>query len=270
MAVTEVQRTGSDWKWTLPLSIFLHGSLLFLAIFGARLFPGLSLGGQHTGGAGQGAISATLVSNAGGAIPMPAPTSQPTENRLASTNPGATVAPPRVAHEDANSIALPANRTHEDLARAEAQRELERLQQADAQRKLDSRIAYGTGGAASFNYSMAGQGVGGGNGSMAFGDAAFGTMYAGWVNHLRDRLSWYWNSQYRDPNLPAGRLVFVTFTVQSDGTVGDIGFAQRSNVPELDSRALHTVEEMASKEKFPLPPGYHQRSLEVRVSFELQ
>lgn len=257
----------------LLLSVLGHAALIGLIFFGARLFPKLLLGGQHPGSAGQGTLQADLVATVpGGAIPMPSPTDVVTKNRLANENPGETITrptPPPKPPPDA--ISLPTRRrkfTPKDLALAQAQRELNQLARADVPKQPDLRAQYGAGGAASFSYSMT-QGVGGGGG-IAFGDAAFGAQYAAWVNHLRDRLTLYWARQHRDPSVPVGRLVYVEFTVVRAGQINGIGFAERSNVPELDSMALHAVQQMAAAETDPLPPGYPHSTLDVRVSFELQ
>jgi TonB family protein len=266
-----VQHTEGGLGGGAILSVLAHAALVAFVFFGEKLFPTLMLGGTHPGGAGAGAIQANLVSSVpGGSIPMPSPTDADTRNRLANENPGAGVTvPKRAPTPPPDAIALPSRRrTPADLAKQQAERQLDQLVRSD-ERTADNRVAYGQGGPASFTYSMSGQGVGGGGG-MAFGDAAFGSMYADYVNQLRDRLSMYWNREYRDPSLPAGRLVFVSFTVDRSGHISDIDFAQRSNVPALDSRALHAVQVMAASERLPLPQAYPRATLEVRVSFELQ
>ncbi|MHB8735061.1 MAG: TonB family protein [Terriglobales bacterium] len=255
---------------SLLASSLLHASLLFLLLFGARLIPGLLLGGTHLGGAGAGTINAQLVSAVpGGAVPMPAPVDTPTQNRLANDNPGTTISQPRpAARPPADAVTLPSRRKPDPkLAQQQALRALDQLAVAD-RHKPDNRVAYGQGGAASFDYSMT-SGVGG-NGGMAFGDASFGNLYAAYVNHLRDRLAFFWNREYRDPSLPAGRLVYVRFNVDRSGRITNIGFAQPSNVPALDSRALHAVQVLAETERLPLPSDYPRSSLDVRVSFALQ
>jgi len=254
---------------SLLTSGLLHAALIALLLFGARLIPGLSLGGTHLGGAGAGAIHAELVASLpGGAVPMPAPVDTPTKNRLANDNPGTTVSQPRpVARPPVNGVALPSRHPDPKLAQQQALRALDRLAVAD-RRRPDNRVAYGQGGPASFDYSMT-AGVGG-NGGMAFGDASFGNLYAAYVNHLRDRLAVFWNREYRDPSLPAGRLVYIRFSVDRGGHISGIGFAQPSNVPALDSRALHAVQVLAESERLPLPADYPRSTLDVRVSFALQ
>lgn len=261
------------WGGSLLLSALGHGALIGLIFFGARLFPHLFLGGQHPGGAGQGTIQANLVSSVpGGAIPMPSPTDTITKNRLANNNPGMAVSRPvRAPKPPPDAIRLPARRRHftpKDLTMEQAQHELDRLARADVSKQPDNRADYGAGGPASFSYSMT-PGVGGG-GSLAFGDAAFGSQYAAWVNHLRDRLTFYWAQQYRDPAVPVGRLVYIQFTVDRSGHLSNVVFVERSNIPALDSMALHAVQQMAASETDPLPAGYPHSSLDVRVSFELQ
>lgn len=264
-----VQKTDT-WTGGLALSLLLHAALLAGVLYSAAVLHILPLGGQHPGTAGAGAIEADLVSEVpGGAIPMPSPTEVETRNRLASDNPGAAVSSTRPPRADRNSVALPDTRKPlPDLAQQEAMRQLDQLARSDASRKNDDRVAYGNGGAVSFSYSMAGEGVGGGGG-MAFGDASFGTMYTDWVNHLRDRLSFYWDGQYRDPSVPTNRLVTVQFVVLQSGQLESIDFYRRTNIPDLDSMALHAVQQAAG-ERFPLPAGYNHPRLEVQVTFELK
>ncbi len=268
----EMQQPPERFGGGMLLSVLGHAALIGLIFFGARLFPKFFLGGQHPGGAGQGTLQANLVSSVpGGAIPMPSPTDTITKNRLANPNPGMTITRPTPPPKPPpNAIKLPSRRkfTPKDLAMEQAQRELNRIARADIPKKPDARAQYGAGGAASFNYGMT-QGVGGG-GCLAFGDAAFGAQYGAWVNHLRDRLTSYWARQYRDPSVPAGRLVYVEFSVSRAGQITSINFVERSNVPALDSMALHAVQQLAANETVPLPAGYPHSSLDVRVSFELQ
>lgn len=259
-------------KGGLLLSILGHGALVALVIFGARLFPKLFLGGGHVGGAGVGAIEANLVSSVpGGSIPLPTPVETTPKNRLVNDNPGETVtrhSPPPPPPKDA--IALPARRRPRkrvDLAQEMAERQLRSLARADVPKEPDTRADYGAGGNPQFSYGK--NGVGGGGG-LSVGDAAFGAQYGAWLNHLRDRLTYYWSRQYRDPSVPSGRLVYVVFTVNRAGQISDIRFSERSNIPELDAMAYHAVQQMAASETDPLPAGYNHGTLEVQVSFELQ
>ncbi|MGH9534687.1 MAG: TonB family protein [Terriglobales bacterium] len=264
---------GDSLRGGLWLSVLGHAALAALVLFGARLFPTLDLGGHHPGGAGEGTIVANMVTKVpGGVIPMPSPTNVVTKNRLANNNPGVTVSRPRPRPEPApHSIPIPVRRRRfqpKDLALQMAEQQLHALARADQPKRPQTRIAYGASGAASFSYSRS-AGVGGGGG-MAFGDASFGHLYTAWINHLRDRLAYYWGMQYRDPSVPVGRLVYVQFSVNRAGQISDISFGRRSGVPALDAMALHAVQQMAAAETDPLPPAYPHSSLDVRVSFALQ
>lgn len=256
------------------LSVLGHAALAGLILFGARLFPALALGGQHPGGAGEGTLVANMVSRVpGGVIPMPSPTDVVTKNRLANNNPGVTVTHPhRPPPPPPHSVALPDRRRPafkpKDLAVEMAQAQLRQLARADLDKRPHHRIEYGAGGAASFSYSMT-AGVGGGGG-MQFGDASFGHLYTAWINHLRDRLAYYWSLQNRDPSVPVGRLVYIEFQINRAGQISAIRFDPGSNVPALDGMALHAVQQMAAAETDPLPPAYPHSSLAVRVSFSLQ
>lgn len=264
------RRGETGWSGSLLLSCLGHLLLLGGGLWAGAWLNSLPLGGKHPGGAG-GAIQANLVSKLpGGTIPMPAPTVTDTRNRLANNVPGLTKTVPRRAPRPRpHAVRLPSPVRMPNLARSAALRELRRMQQADVRRRQHRRAMFGAGGPASFTYSMSGQGVGGGGG-MAFGDATFGTLYTAYVNQLRNRLSYYWSQQYRDPSAPLNRPVYVAFSINRAGGIYNIQFARRSGIPSLDGMALHTVQQMAGAERLPLPAGYPQPDLNVMVSFELQ
>ena len=248
-------------------SLALHLGLVGLVVYGAWIGKLLPLGGAHPGTASAGSIEAHMVSTVpGGAIPMPAPTVAPTKNRLANDLEAEGISRPRPAAAARNSIALPAYNP-ETLARKEALRDLRKIAQADRE-KNDDRVAYGAGGKTSINATSTAQGLGG-NGGMSFGDANFGSLYTDWVNHLRDRLQYYWGLQPRGPGLPSGIKVVVTLTVHQAGQVDGIGYLSRSSSLEVNGMALASVQQMASAERFPLPAGYAKPSLTVSVAFEI-
>lgn len=253
--------------WGFALSLVLHGGLAAFVVTGAWQY--LPLGGAHPGTAAAGSISANLVTSVpGGAIPMPSPVVAPTKNRLANDLPGESVSKPvpkTVAPK--KSVPLPSINAA-DIARKAAAADIRKLAQADKRKEPDNRVAYGAGGRVSFNATSTNQGTGGGGG-MSFGDANFGNLYTDWVNHLRDRLQYYWNQQPRYPGLPAGAKVTVTMTVHSSGLINSIRYVTRSNSVDVNSMAFNAVTEMSQAEKFPLPDGYQHSSLVVSVAFEL-
>lgn len=264
---TGVQRTEKAGAGFL-LSICLHGGLVVLFFSGAWLGKYLPLGGAHPGTAAAGSITANLVSKVpGGAIPMPSPVVLPTKNRLANDLPAVGISRPRPRPAaPRNSVALPAYNA-EKTARQQAQEELRKLAQADLHPK-DQRVPYGAGGRVSFSATTSAQG-GGGSGGMSFGDANFGNMYTDWVNHLRDRLQYYWNQQPRGPGLPTGQRVTVTLTVHRQGQIDSVHYISRAASLAINAMAFQSVEQMAAAERFPLPPGYGRDSLVVTVAFEL-
>lgn len=266
MASERTHRTDSPRAGVL-LSLALHAALAGLMVYGAWIGHLLPLGGAHPGTAPAG-IQATLVSSVpGGAIPMPSPLVAPTKNRLASdTTAKGITQPPRRATAPSHSIALPAYDATK-IAREEARRELHKLAQADLDKK-NKYVPYGNGGAVSFDATHGATGASG-SGGVSFGDANFGNLYTDWVNHLRDRLQYYWNQQPRDPTLAAGQKVTVTLTVHRDGLINSIHYVRRSGSVEVNSMAFNSVEQMAAAEHFPLPPGYVPSSLTVTVAFEL-
>ncbi|MGH9475779.1 MAG: TonB C-terminal domain-containing protein [Terriglobales bacterium] len=266
MAALQTYRTGWVSRW--GFSVALHGCLAALIIGAPWLGKYLPLGGLHPGTASAGAITADLVTKLpGGAIPIPSPVVTPTENRLANDLPGIAISKPRPPRAAAHSVPLPSYNPVQ-VARQQAALEARELARADELKKKDNRVAYGAGGRVSFSATTSAQGSGGGGG-VSFGDANFGNLYSAWVNHLRDRLQYYWNQQPRDPVLPAGIKVTVTMTVHADGQIAAIRYVSRTNSVEVNNMAYTAVEQMAQLERFPLPAGYQHHTLVVTATFEL-
>ncbi len=245
-----------------------HVLLVALLLFWSQLFPGLNWGGTHLGDAGPGALEANLVTKVPGAvIPMPSPVQHVTKNRLATDNPGTPSPVHKPAVQEKNSIALPKRHVPKRLARTEAQRMLQQLARADVP-PADRRVHAGAGQRASFSYGMkTGQGGGGG---MQFGDANFGASHAGFINHLRDRLEFYWLQQPHTPSMPTKVGTYVGFTLTHPGNIENIRLARSSGNADLDGIAVHTVQELAASEKMPLPGDYSPSTLYVQIFFSLQ
>lgn len=260
-------RLQSTSKSSWVFSLCLHAALAFVLVYGAWLGKYLPLGGAHPGTAAAG-IQVGLVSKLpGGAIPIPSPIVTPTKNRLVNDLKAVGVTMPvRQPRAPRHSVALPAYNSVKE-ARKQAEQELRQLARADPL-KHQQHVAYGAGGRVSFSATSSAQGNTGGGG-VSFGDANFGNLYTDWVNHLRDRLQFYWNQQPRDPILPAGIKVTVTMTVQRDGQINTIRYLNRANSVEVNSMAFNAVQQMSAAERFPLPAGYQHNALVVSVTFEI-
>ncbi len=257
---------GGAAGWLLSLA--LHSALAGLLVYGAWLGHFLPLGGKSPGTSAPGAITANLVSKVpGGVIPMPSPVIAPTKNRLASDIHARGVTRPHHFAAPRRSVPLPSY-SPEKMARLEAERELRALARADQPKKRSNRVAYGAGGRVSFPATTSQQGNAG-SGGMSFGDASFGHLYTDWVNHLRDRLQYYWIQQPRDPSLPSGLKVTVSMVVNRAGAVESIRYVSRSSSLEVNQMGYDTVQQLAQHERFPLPLGYGPSSLAVSVTFEL-
>ncbi|MGH9413319.1 MAG: TonB C-terminal domain-containing protein [Terriglobales bacterium] len=258
-------QTTSRSSWIF--SLCLHAVLAFVLVYGAWLGHYLPLGGKHPGTAAAG-IQVDMVSRLpGGAIPIPSKVVTPTKNRLANDLPAVGVSKPvRRPRAPKHSVALPAYNPIA-VARKQAETEARELARADPL-KHQHRVNYGAGGRVSFPATSAAQGNSGGGG-VSFGDANFGSLYTDWVNHLRDRLQYYWNQQPRDPVLPAGIKVTVTMTVERSGRIDSIHYLHRADSVEVNNMAYSAVQAMSAAERFPLPPGYQHGSLVVSVTFEI-
>ncbi len=249
-------------------SLGLHSALAGFLVYGAWLGHFLPLGGKNPGTAAPGAITANLVNKVpGGVIPMPSPVIAPTKNRLANDLRARGITRPHHFAAPRRSVPLPSY-SPEKIARQEAERELHALARADQPKKRDNRVAYGAGGRVSFPATTSQQGNAG-SGGMTFGDASFGNLYTEWVNHLRDRLQYYWIQQPRDPSLPSGLQVTVSMVVLRDGVVESIHYVRRSSSLEVNQMGYDTVQQLSQHERFPLPTGYGHNSLSVSVTFEL-
>jgi hypothetical protein len=263
----QLRRTGGGLGGVL-LSLALHASLAGLLVYGAWISNFLPLGGKTAGTAAPGAITANLVAKVpGGVVPMPSRVITPTKNRLASDIHARGITRPHHFAAPRHSVALPSY-SPEKLARQEAERELRAIARADRAKKPKNRVAYGNGGRVSFPATTSQQGNAG-SGGMSFGDASFGNLYTDWVNHLRDRLQYYWVQQPRDPSLPSGLQVTVSLVVERSGVIDSIHYVSRSSSVEVNQMGYDTVQQMAQHERFPLPPGYAPSSLAISVTFEL-
>jgi hypothetical protein len=263
----QVRRTGGGAAGVW-FSLGVHAAVAALLLYGAWLGKFLPLGGKSPGTAAPGAITANLVAKVpGGAIPMPSPVITPTKNRLASDIHARGVTRPHHFAAPRRSVALPSY-SPEKMARKEAEAELRALARADQPRKRNNRVAYGNGGRVSFPATTSQQGNAG-SGGMSFGDASFGNLYTDWVNHLRDRLEYYWVQQPRDPSLPSGLQVTISLVVERSGIIDSIHYVSRSSSLEVNQMGYDTVQQMAQHERFPLPPGYAPSSLAISVTFEL-
>jgi TonB family protein len=108
--------------------------------------------------------------------------------------------------------------------------------------------------------------TGTGAASAGFSDKAFGRDFAWYADRLTAAVTQYWTPA---PGATSTPRVYVTFTVNKDGTVRDLEFEKKSNNDALDNSAKRAVMQAAANQKIPpLPPDFRGSSIKVRLSFE--
>jgi TonB family protein len=96
-------------------------------------------------------------------------------------------------------------------------------------------------------------------------EAAFGTRFAFYVQHITQKVAAQWYPQMLDPQA-TGHRVYITFQVERDGSLTHIVLAQPSRDPTLDSNALNAVRHIDTFG--PLPDAYSGSHINVTYYFD--
>jgi len=202
----------------------------------------------------QGAIQATLVSNA--ALPLPEDR-PPTENVLATENPSLA---PELQEEKTEPLPLPdAIPIPEKQTPAKPQAKpsppppphpipVKQQNKATFGEAAPANVPRSSGS----NSASTPQAVTGGD---------FGSRFGWYVDVIKRKVAQDWYLQEVEPGTPAGATVFVQFTVAKDGSPGSISLATPSSSPSLNSSCMHAVQRVDTFG--PLPAGYNESTLNV-------
>ena len=234
-------------------------------------------------------------------IPLPAP-AVPTENRVATENPGLHYTEPPKPPEpkpapkapkpepDKEAIALPAKNakvakepekkptqpqpkseepssTKREIATTgRSPRQVADLRKPPADLPQTNEIPYGQGGPVQGPYGGF-QAEAGSGGFRMLGDAGdFGSRYSWYVNAIRNRISSNWLKSTVDPNIRSAPRVYVQFQIARDGRILNPQITASSGIPSLDRSALRAV--MDSNPMPPLPSDYPRSMVAVEFWFD--
>jgi periplasmic protein TonB len=204
----------------------------------------------------QGAIQATLVSNAALPLPQDHP---PTNNVLATETPSEAPALEEQKTEPLplpDAVPIPEKQTPVK-PQPKPQPKTPPLHQPPP--KPQNKANYGE--AAPANVPRATASNNSANSPIAVTGGDFGSRFGWYVDVIKRKVAQDWYLQEVEPGTPAGATVFVQFTVGRDGSPGNISLATPSSSPSLNSSCLHAVQRVDTFG--PLPAGYNESSLNV-------
>jgi periplasmic protein TonB len=256
------------------------GSLLLHAGVGAALAAliwvnGKVRGDQWSVAGPQGAIQATLVSNAP-TIPLPSVT-PPTPNVLATELPSPAPAPPSKASiptQDEKAIPIPEREpklTKEKPKETPKQDAPKHTQTSQVEspkhaqpNNLPNRANYGEAGATQLMHSMTNT-TQRANTPVEVAGGDFAARFPWYVNMITRTVQQYWYRQEIDTSTSPNSVAGVTFTIARDGTVSNIRLVGPSPSPTLNTSGIRAVQRV---EKFPpLPPQYTGSNVSVEYTF---
>jgi periplasmic protein TonB len=243
-------------------SIVLHGALFTIVFVSPNIFP--SFGPQWgSPEGGSGGISVKVVGSVSGvALPTPPVV---TETAPANESPGLYKSeepappPPDKTAEPIPETKAPVKTTPKPKPKPPAPPAAKST--AVPEPPPTNAIPYGQGGRPSMSYGQFSTGAG--EAGIGFGDSAFGDRYGTYVNAITRAISNNWLRSMVDSRIQKAPRVYVTFDIERDGTVSNVGVQQSSGIPSLDRSALRAVQ--ASSPLPQLPTDF--RGSKVNVSF---
>ena len=212
-----------------------------LGLFHHNLWGNAGLGG---------AMQVNLVSST-----LPLPATQLNQNVLATETPSQAPAPPSPKEQkqvDRTAIPILGKRV---TPRKQTTRKTQLHQQPQQQ----NRAAYGE--QAGSNMPRATSPALASNGPVNVGDNNFASLFGWYVDQINRTMASHWYKQEVDPRTPHGARVYLIFTINRDGSPGNIRLDRSSGSPTLDQsclRAAQRVETFGS-----LPAAYSRSTLNV-------
>jgi periplasmic protein TonB len=230
-------------------SLALHGAMLGVVV----LY--IAIGGLFRpkvwGSAGPGGVMTVAL-----ATSLPLPNNQPVNNNvLATQTPSEAPAPPapKTTHaEDQNAIPIVGKKVQpKKVTQAKTQPHQPQPKQQDKARTGEQAGSW-------MQRSMPEKGA---NGPTSFDNGNFGQMFPGYVQAVNNIMSQNWYKSQVNAATPKGSRVYLTFTINRDGSVAAERIAQSSGSSTLDYSCLQAVERVQAFP--PLPAGYNQSTLRV-------
>ena len=253
-------------RWIL-MSILLHLGLAAAILSAPGLFPA---GGTENWGAtsaGEG-MNVNIVGNLPGmALPAPDNTKENAavndSKGLYKSEPEPT--PPPQPEEKAEPIP---DKTAKVPKKPKAVDKPAAKSTPPAPETPENAVPFGKGGQPNVGYGNLTTGTGPA-GIGGFGDAAFGSKYADYVDAMKRKISQNWlkglvdSTQIRGATPPR---VYMSFDIERDGKISNIEMKQSSNYPTLDNSAKRAL--FASNPLPALPRDYAGSKVSVTFYFE--
>jgi periplasmic protein TonB len=255
----DVFEIREPWGRPFAASAVLH-TLLFGGIFIYATYLG-HMNGENWGGAtaGQGTISATLVSSA--AIPLPQQP-VPTENIVANESPGLTQSQPKVEPiPEPEAIPIPEQIKPKPKQKPPVVTENKPrpVQQAT------NVVPFGQGGPVRQNYATFNSATGVGGLNVGTG-GDFGSRYSWYVETVRRVVSQNWMKYEVDPHVTTAERVYVIFDIVRNGQPVNVQVEKSSGIPSLDQSAVRALQRIDTFG--PLPNDYSGNRVAVEFYFD--
>jgi periplasmic protein TonB len=245
----EQELTGESLGKPATGSVLLHvGLAAFVVAWGliSGFFHSTNWGDQSNGGA----ISVNITAS----IPIPS-TQPPNDNVLATDHPSPAPAPPAPkteTHVDEKAIPI--------LGKPVKQQEKpeHKTPPVKQEQKPVNRAQYGEQAANNLPRAITARNN---PGPTSIQQGNFGSLYGWYVNQINNKMAQTWNKFEVNPATPKGSRVFLTFTINRDGSPSNVRLDRSSGSPTLDRSCINAVNRVDSFG--PLPNGYNAGSLNV-------
>ncbi len=250
-------------RWVV-MSILLHCGFAAVVLFAPGLFPFQGSESWGSANAGEG-MNVNIVSGgvSGMALPSPEVT---TENAAANDSRGfykSEPAPPAPPPEPEKAEPIPTKNAVVPKKSAAPKAAPPSPKTPPTPPPPENAVPYGQGGNPNVGY---GQFSTQGGGIQGFGDGAFGSKYAEYVQAMVRRISQNWLKGLVDSRITHAPRVYISFDIGRDGKVSNVSVQQSSGFPTLDNSAMRAI--YASNPLQPLPRDYSGSTVNVKFYFE--
>lgn len=228
--------------------------LLHLALFGLIAYYAWFLGLFHhnlwgNAGAG-GSMQVNLVSSA-----LPLPATQVNQNVLATETPSqAPAAPSPKDQHQIDQTAIPILGKH-----VKPQKQNTPKTQQHQPTPQQNRAQYGEQAGTIIPHALNPQIAS--NGPTNVGDADFASRFGWYVDQINRKMAQTWYKAEVDPRTPRGARVYLTFSINRDGSPSSVQLDKSSGSPTLDRSCMRGVQRVDTFGS--LPPNYNQSTLKV-------
>jgi TonB family protein len=258
----------------LTASVFLHGLLIAVAVFGGVLFASRNtvVWGEEGLGGGD-AVPVNLLPS------VPLPPSPGPQNPLASNTkefyPAEKKPPaqpkPQPSDKDFLLSQKELKKKLADLDHRLAQQDFNRLKREIPPNAIPGRDSSGRASA-----PMYGMATGQGSGGIGF-SGEFGALYGWYVSAVKQCIATHWDRSRVDASIRAAPRVYVEFDIERSGVMQGERVATSSNIPSVDREALRAVQACSGRSdvgadvKLPeLPRDYKGANVHAEVWFEFK